>query len=389
MADHGALRPETILQHLGESTKPYGAVAPPLVQTSLFVFDSVDDFWAGEAWQLDTWKYSRLSNPTVELAEKKIAALEHTEAAKLFASGMAAISAAILSCVNKGDHIVAVDSIYGPTRMFLNEMLPRFGVEATFVVGEDPEDFVRACRPNTKLFCLESPTSIIFRMQDLEAVVAIARERGITTMIDNSYSSPIMQTPADFGIDMVVHSATKYFGGFSDTVAGVVAGKREKLSQIMYHEGQLLGGCIAPFNAWLILRSLRTLAIKVRAHAETANTLAAWVKEQKWAARLYHVGDSDYPQAELRDRQMKGSAGLICFQPVVQDVDTLKTFVESLELFQLGVSWGGHESLAVPLTFQPMDWPEPKWLVRLFCGLEHADDLIADLNQAALKVGWY
>lgn len=387
MTEFEGLQPETILQHLGEEHKAFGAVAPPLVQSSLFVFDSVDEFWSSEAWELNTWKYTRLSNPTTEMAEKKIAALEKTEVCRLFASGMAAISAGIMSCVNAGDHVVAVDSIYGPTRLFLTEMMARFGVEVTFVVGEDPADFERACRPNTKLFCLESPTSIIYRLQDFKAVVAIAKERGIVTMADNSYASPIKQRPAEFGVDIVVHSATKFFGGFSDAVAGALCCSKARMQKLMHHEGQLLGACISPFNAWLILRTLRTLPIKVRAHGQTAQTVTAWLREQPWVVKVFYV-DDQHPQADLVKAQMESGGGLITFRPISQEVEEYKRFVETLNLFQLGVSWGGHESLAVPLQMHPMDWEAPEWMVRIYCGLEHPNDLIADLDQAAKAAGW-
>jgi cystathionine beta-lyase/cystathionine gamma-synthase len=387
MSDIRELHPETILQHLGEEYKAFGAVAPPLVQTSLFVFNTVDEFWSSESWQLETWKYSRLSNPTTEMAEKKIAALEKTEVCRLFASGMAAISAGIMSCVNAGDHVIALDSIYGPTRLFLTEMLARFGVEVSFVVGEDPADFERACKPNTKLFCLETPSSIIFRLQDLEAVVAIAKARGITTMADNSYATPIKQRPAEFGVDIIVHSATKFFGGHSDAVAGALCCSTAHMQKLMHHEGQLLGGCISPFNAWLILRSLRTLSIKVKAHGETAAELATWLKAREWISKVFYV-DADHPQAALAAKQMSSGGGLITFRPDSQNLDQIKVFIEALRFFQLGVSWGGHESLAVPLQMHPMDWDAPEWLVRIYCGLEHPQDLIADLEQAAQKAGW-
>ncbi|MGE0002483.1 MAG: PLP-dependent aspartate aminotransferase family protein [Fimbriimonadaceae bacterium] len=376
-------RPETICQHEGEQRKVLGAVVPPIFQNTLFVHDAWESFESAVGFPVGgPYHYSRVSNPTLEAAERKIAALEGTEDARLFSSGMAAIAAGIMGSVEAGSHVVCVDSIYGPTRTLLTDYLQKFGIETVYVVGEDPEDFVRASLPETSLWLLESPTSIIFRLQDLAAVSRLARERGIVTMIDNSYSSPIFQQPHTLGVDLVAHTVSKYLGGHSDVVGGALCGSNERMEPIRKHEYELLGSAMSPFNAWLVNRSMRTLGLRMKAVQRSSGHIASWLADRPEVARIFYVGAPDFGQAELRDRQMSGTGGLVTFEPATNTREWCKAFTESLRLFQLGVSWGGHESLVVPLEFHPMDWPEPRWLVRLYCGLEHGDDHVADLAQA-------
>ncbi|MBX3111345.1 MAG: aminotransferase class I/II-fold pyridoxal phosphate-dependent enzyme [Fimbriimonadaceae bacterium] len=376
-------RPETLIQHLAEETHDRHAVVPPIYQTSLFVYDDVETFRKSfQSDEPDLHTYSRVSNPTLDVAEKKIAALEGTDRCRLFSSGMAAISAAIMSCVRSGSHVVCVDTVYGPTRIFLTDYLPRFGVTVTFVDGRDPADFERATTEATTLYYLESPSSVLFRLQDLAAVAAIAKARGISTVCDNSWASPVYQQPARLGIDIVVHSATKYLGGHSDVVAGALCTDSKRFNTLLDAEISLFGGTLPPFPAWLVLRGLRTLPVRLRAVGETATTVAKYLQTRPEVEEVFYVGLPDYPQADLRDKQLNGVTGLVTFMPAAQDEAKVVAFVEKLRLFQIGVSWGGHESLAVPLQQQPMDWPESRWLVRLYCGLEHPDDLIADLDNA-------
>ncbi|MCW5937416.1 MAG: PLP-dependent transferase [Fimbriimonadaceae bacterium] len=376
-------RPDTLCQHLGEESNPHGAVIPPIFQNTLFVHESWDSFEEAAACDgQGRFHYSRMGNPTLDVAERKIAALEGTDRCRLLASGMAAISCAIMACVKAGSHVICVDGVYGPTRKFLSEYLPRFGIETTYVVGEDPENFVRATRPETSLYFLESPGSLIFRLQDLAAVAAVAKERGICTAIDNSFSSPIHQQPAKFGIDYVCHTVSKYLGGHSDVIGGALCCSAERMRTLVFGESELFGASMSPFNAWLVNRSMRTLGLRVRAAGRNATLVANWLRGRPEVARLFFVGSDDFPQAGLRDRQMTGVGGLLAFEPRFQTREEMRRFTEALRLFQMGVSWGGHESLAVPLELQPMDWPEKRWIVRLYCGLEDPDDLIGDLEGA-------
>lgn len=373
---------ETMLQHLGEEEHVFGAVTPPIFQTSLFVFDNCDDFAASFEAPTKRANYSRIGNPTVDVVNQKIAALEHCEEGMVFTSGMSAISAAILSEVESGAHLVCVDTCYGPTKQFVTEYLPRFGVSHTLVEGTCADEVIGAFRPETRLVYLESPSSIVFRMQDLETITGAAHDRGITVAMDNSYSSPIFQTPHDFGVDIILHSATKYLAGHSDVVAGALATDRERMNRIRKAELPLLGAILPPFPAWLLLRGLRTLPVRMRHVQETGNAIAGWLQTRPEVEQVFHVGSPNHPQRELIEKYLRGSTGLLTFEPKIQDFDRLKCFADSLEIFQMGVSWGGHESLCVPLPYHPMGWPEPRWLVRLYCGLEHPRDLVMDLEQA-------
>jgi len=377
-------KPETIIQHLGEEEHLLGAVVPPIFQNSLFTFESADEFEASfqQSSPTKTYNYSRIANPTVDIAEKKIAALEKCEACKLFNSGMAAISSAIFSCIRCNDHIVAVDTCYGPTKSFLSEYLTKFGVETTFVDGSDTEVLFASVRENTKVIYLESPSSILFRLQDFEAITARAKALGISTIADNSYSSPIFQNPAALGVDLVVHSATKYIAGHSDVIAGVVAGTYDRIGALVSQEVQYFGSILAPFPAWLLLRGLRTLPLRMKAHESTGNRLARSIVGHLKLEEIFHVGLEDFPQSPLRDRQMRGTGGLFSFIPKCQHKDALKRFAEKFQIFQMGVSWGGFESLVVPLPYRALDWPSERWVIRLFCGLENPDDLEQDLHQA-------
>lgn len=376
--------PETLIQHFAEEEHILGAVVPPIFQNSLFVFESADQFEASfdPVNNPGKYNYSRIGNPTLDILERKLAKLEHTDAAKVFGSGMAAISAAIMSCVETGAHVVCVDTAYGPTMQFLRDYLPRFGVETTFVEGLKSEEIFDACRPNTKLIYLESPGSIVFRIQDLAAIASFAKSRGILTAIDNSYSTPLLQNPANFGIDIIVHTATKYLGGHSDVVSGALCCSRSHMDRIMGGELPLLGGILGPFPAWLLLRGLRTLRVRMDAHERAGNRMAQYLLSHPKVEHVYHVGLPDHPQRALIEKQMRGSGGLLTFQPKCQDKPTLKRFAESLEIFQMGVSWGGFESLCVPLPFKTLSWKQERWLVRLYCGLESIEDLIADVDQA-------
>ena len=379
------MRPDTVLQHLGEEAHYCGAVTPPIFQTSLFVHDTVESLRgmiSDPTESQEKYVYSRMGNPTLRSAEKKLAALEGTEDALLFSSGMAAISAAIMQCVRPGDHVVCVDSAYGPTRNFLTEYLAAWGVETTFVVGEDAEEFRRAARPNTRLFYLESPSSVLFRFQDLRAVCGLAKERGLKTVADNSYATPLFQQPYKLGVDIVVHSATKYIAGHSDVVAGALCASEETCQAVVMGEGQYFGGRLAPFEAWLLQRGLRTLRLRVQHAEKQGRAVFEFLRSRREVERIFHAADPEGEGHSLFQTQMEGSTALVSFMPVVQDEAKVTAFCEALDLYQIGVSWGGFESLVVPIHGKPMDWPDEKWVIRLYSGLEDIGDLLADLDQA-------
>ncbi|HSI71992.1 MAG TPA: PLP-dependent aspartate aminotransferase family protein [Fimbriimonas sp.] len=382
--EHAEYGLNTMLAHYGEEEKLKGAVTPPIFQNSLFVFPTMEELLEA---MYDTpagppHHYSRVGNPTTALAEKKIAKLEGAEACKLFGTGMGAISAAVISCVKAGSHVIAADTCYGPVRDFVSKYLDRFGVTYTWVDGRCPEEFFDAIRPETSLIYLESPSSLVFRLQDIEAVAKFARQKGIATIMDNTYNTPLHMQPLSVGVDMVVHSGTKYFGGHSDITAGAVATSNERANKMIRGEIAYFGAILHPFSAWLLNRGLRTLPLRLKRHEETANTIAAWLDDRPEIDVVHHLGLPSYPQRDLMRKMMTGTGGLFSFEPKVQDEAKVMAFANSLKLFQRGISWGGHESLVVALKCQPLGYTEERWIVRLFCGLEDAPDLIRDLDQA-------
>ncbi len=375
-----------IINHLGEDRESYfNAVTPPVFQTSNFAFKSVDDLRKSIADEKNNYIYSRGNNPTIDILCKKIAALEDTDEALAFASGMAAISAAILSCINSGDHIVSVRNNYSWTNMLMTRFLPRFGIETTFVDGRDNENFKKAIRKNTKIIYLESPNSLTFELQDISAVAAIARSAGITTLIDNSYSSPLTQSPASMGIDIVLHSASKYLGGHSDIVAGIVCGSHDNILKIFNNEFMGLGGIISPFNAWLMLRGLRTLPARIDRIASTTEKVVAYLENHQMIKEVLHPLSKQHPQYDLAVKQMIKPTGLFSVRLAIDDKNKTETFVNSLRQFLIGVSWGGHESLVFPASSFDEKRTKENYsdnLVRFYIGLDEPDALIGDLEQA-------
>ncbi|MDW8105142.1 MAG: PLP-dependent aspartate aminotransferase family protein [Armatimonadota bacterium] len=366
---------EEICLHWGEEPERFlGAIVPPLFQNSLFAVPSV------EARSSSRYIYTREANPTTDLLNAKMAALEGTEEARCFASGMAAISAALLSQLRGGDHVVCVKHVYYPTRLLLQEHLSRFGVEVTFVQGTRVEDFEQALRPHTRVFYLESPTSINFWLQPLEEVCALARAHGVTTIIDNTWATPLFQRPSQLGVDIVVHSASKYLGGHSDVIAGVVCTSREHIEAI-HREMTLLGGILDPFAAWLVLRGLRTLPTRLQQHQHNALQVAQWLSTHPAVHNVLYPGLPSHPQHELARRQMRGFSGLLSFTLKRNSREAAAAVVNALRLFHIGPSWGGYESLALPMRIEDYDG-EMRWGLRIHVGLEPAERLIADLEQA-------
>jgi cystathionine beta-lyase/cystathionine gamma-synthase len=375
-----------IINHLGEDRDLYqNAITPPIFQTSNFAFSNVEELRKSIADEKNSHIYSRGNNPTLDILCKKLAALEETEEALAFSSGMAAISSALISFTNSGDHIISVRNNYSWTNMMMSRFLPRFGVETSFVDGRDPENFRKAIKKNTKLIYLESPNSLTFELQDIEAVATIAKQAGITTLIDNSYSSPLTQLPASMGIDIILHSASKYLGGHSDIVAGVVCGSSGHIRKIFENEYMGLGGILSPFNAWLMLRGLRTLQARVERIASTTIKVLEYLEGSSMIAEVLHPFSASHPQHALAVRQMKRPGGLFSVRLTTKDPEKIEKFVNSLRQFIIGVSWGGHESLVFPaIAFDDGRTKEgyTNNLVRFYIGLDDAESLIKDLEQA-------
>jgi cystathionine beta-lyase len=380
-----------ILTHLGEDReRGYDAVVPPIVQSGNFTYPTVAAMRAVVQQEMDRPLYTRGFNPTVAILRKKIAALEHAEDALVFSSGSAAIAAAVMSFTKAGDHIVCVQKPYSWTRKLLAELLVRFGVEHTFVDGTDAENYRRAIKPNTTFFILESPNSLTFELQDIAAVAAIAKEHGIITLCDNSFNSPLYQNPIDLGVDMVAHSATKYLNGHSDVVAGALAGSRAHMRQVMSKEFMTLGAAPSPHDAWLLMRGLRTLPLRMERSADNAEKVARFLETHPKVKIVHWPGLESHPQHALAKKQMKRVAGLMSIELDAPDVAAVERFCDNLKTFLIAVSWGGYESLQWPVC--ALQGPSgyytdlPFTMIRLYVGLEDPNELIADLEQALEQV---
>jgi cystathionine beta-lyase/cystathionine gamma-synthase len=368
-----------IINEYGEDRELYfNAVAPPIIQTSNFVFKTVEGIRQAFADEYSSFLYSRGKNPTVEILRKKLAALEGAEDCLVLNSGAAAIFAAVIANVKAGDHIVSVDKPYSWAQKMFNEILPKFGVTTTYVDGRYIENFERAILPNT---------AVIY----LEAVAELARSENIITICDNSYCSPLYQQPILFGIDLVLHSATKYIGGHSDTVAGVLCGSREMIARIFKLEYMNIGSGIQPFNAWLLIRGLRTLPTRLEQITKTTREIVAYLKSHPQVEQVIFPFDEDFPQYELAKKQMKNACGLLTFVIKANGIEQIEQFCESLKHIFMAVSWGGHESLILPkcagMDKNNFDLANKEHrMIRLYCGLEEADYLKKDLSQAFERI---
>ena len=374
-------RAMAILAHDGEHA--YEAVVPPIVQTSLFTFGSYAEMEETYRGQKVRPTYTRGLNPTVRLFEEKMAALECGEDAIGFASGMAAISSAVLAFVQPGDRIVCVEHVYPDAYRLFQTYLKRMNVTVDYVDGRDL-DAVRRALPGARLFYMESPTSWLMHVHDVAALARIARENGALSIIDNSWASPVFQQPLTLGCDLVVHSASKYSGGHSDVVAGVVIGSKALIGEIRSRIYPYLGGKLSPFDAWLLLRGLRTLPIRMKAHEAAALHVARALADRPDVVAVYHPGlGNGLPDG------LQGSSGLFSFE--FDDSVDIARFADALRFFKLGVSWGGHESLVVPAQVvrvqaagpnSAIDFGVSERIVRLHVGLEGQEALVEDLSQA-------
>lgn len=374
-------RAMAILAHDGDHA--YEAVVPPIAQTSLFTFGSYAEMEETYRGQKVRPTYTRGLNPTVRLFEEKMAALECGEDAIGFASGMAAISSAVLAFVQPGDRIVCVEHVYPDAYRLFQTYLKRMNVTVEYVDGRDL-DAVRRAVPGARLFYMESPTSWLMHIHDVAALAQIARDNDVLSIIDNSWASPIFQQPLTLGVDLVVHSASKYIGGHSDVVAGVVVGSSQLIGEIRSRIYPYLGGKLSPFDAWLLLRGLRTLPIRMKAHEASALHVARQLAERPDVVAVYHPGLGN----TLPDG-LQGTSGLFSFE-FDGSVDIAR-FADALRLFKLGVSWGGHESLVVPAQVvrvqaagpnSAIDFGVSERIVRLHVGLEGQEALLEDLSQA-------
>jgi len=373
------------LGHDEETSAAEGAMMPPSVQTSLFARERLETLFEALDDEFTHAVYSRGRNPTVRVLEAKLAKLERGEAAKCFASGIGAVSAVLLGLLRQGDHVVFANQVYGPT-LQLAEHLTGFGVTYTHVIQPDPNAIARAMRPNTRLFFFESPGSMTFRQLDIAGLTAMARERGAITAIDNSWATPLFQKPLTLGVDLVVHSLSKYVGGHSDVIGGAVIGSTELVRHIFTKAFMLNGATPAPFDAFLLIRGLRTLPARLRGHERDALAVARFLASHPAVRQVFHPALCE-EEAPLTGRQLTGFSGLFAFELVDDRFESLCRLINALKCFRIGVSWGGVESLVItPNRGNNAEALRrrgiPPGTVRLSVGLEGAQVLIEDLDRA-------
>lgn len=381
-----------ILNQLGEDREQYlYAVAPPVFQSSNFYFKDVESLRKAFNHQHKIPLYTRGSNPTVNILRKKIAALAGSEDALAFGSGIAATCAAVLGNIQAGEHAVCVKKPYGWTNTLFTKFLPRYGVQTTMVDGTDINNFINVLQPNTKIIYIESPNTFTYELQDIEAVVKLAKEKNLITIIDNSYSTSLGQRCIEMGVDIEVHSATKYYGGHSDVVAGYLMGSKKMVQHIFETQLMNFGGITSPHDAWLLLRSLRTLPIRLKQINQTAMQITEWLEQQAKVEKVIYPFLKSFPQYELAKKQMKFANGLFTILLKAENVSQVELFCNSLKRFLIAVSWGSYESLIMPACSFPVDpnTQQPAYpfnMIRFYVGLEDVEDLKEDLVQAFQKI---
>lgn len=377
----------TLIHHGYDAAEHKGSLTPPLFQTSTYTFETAQQGEASFAGEDSAYIYSRLGNPTVELFEERMAALEEGEAALAFGSGMAAISGTLLAFLKAGDHIVCSNGLYGCTYGFLEVLEEKFAITHTLCEMETAEEIKNSIQPNTKIIFVETPINPTMKLIDLELVIKVAKQHGLLVIVDNTFSSPYLQRPLTIGCDIVLHSATKYIGGHGDVVAGVTICKTNELAEKIRPIRKDVGGIMAPFDAWLLLRGLKTLAVRMDRHSENAEKIAAFLRTHEL------VEDVWYPEGMLANRQMKRGGGVLSFT-VKGGKEEAQAVMDNLKLIAIAVSLGDTETLIQhPATMTHAVIPKhvreqmgiSDNLLRLSAGLESWEDIVFDLAQALQK----
>ncbi len=384
-----------IINQLGENREDYfNAAIPPIFSNSNFLFSNVEDMRAAMIKKNNVPFYTRGHNPTTRILENKIAALEKTESSIALSSGMAAISTAILSQVKSGEHMISVKQPYTGTDKLLKEILPKHGIEISFVDGKDSNNFVKRIKRNTKLIYLESPNSWTYEMQDLEGISKIAKKNNIITIIDNSYASPINCNPSDWGIDIVVHSATKYIGGHANAMGGVICSSNEIIDEIYNSEFKLLGGVLSPFNSWLFINGLRTLKIRMNYVSHSTPKVVEFLEENNKVKSVLYPHSKNFNQKDLVKKYLKKPCGQFTLILNTENEKKIEKFCNNLNYFRMAASWGGHESLIFPeiarydikSKYYSKTELLPKNYIRFYIGLEETDDIINDISDSLKKI---
>jgi len=380
----------TLAVHAGEDlTKHDGAVSVPVYNASVFAFSDAESGAAIHNYQKPGYFYGKLGNPTQDALERAVAELERGESALAFASGMAAVSASVLTLVKSGDHIVAPESMYSTTTIFFQELNEKFGIETSFIDAANAENYANAARENTKIFWIETPSNPLLKITDIEAVAKIAKEKKITTIADNTFATPFNQRPLDLGVDVVIHSATKYLGGHSDLTAGLMVGKSEIVERARLRTTKLYGGNIAPQVAWLVLRGIKTLALRMERHNQNAYAIVNMLANHKKVKAVFYPALKTHQNYEIAAKQMSGFGGMVAFD--VGTVGSGQSLVNNVKLCTLATSLGGVETIiqhSASMTHATIAREErirtgiADGLIRLSVGVEDEAELITDLENA-------
>ena len=384
-------RIETMAVHAGEGPCPTtGALDTPIYMSSTFAAATTDELAARFEEKQEGYVYTRYGNPTVKALEDKMAALEGAEAGMAAATGMAAITTAILAFVKAGDHVVASSSIYGAAYNFINEKLPRMGVESTFVGSRKVGEFERALRGNTRVIYFETPSNPVLQLVDIPALAELAKSRGMKTVIDNTFATPVLQRPLDQGIDVAVHSATKYLCGHGDAMGGLILGRRDYIHRVYRDILRDFGGVISPFNAWVILRGIRTLPLRMKASCANAWRITDFLNSHPKVEKVNYPGLPSHPGHDLARKQMKAFGAMVSFEPK-GGYDAGRKVMDAVKVFSRAASLGDTRSLILhPASSSHRAVPREErlaigitdGLVRLSVGIEAGEDLISDLEQA-------
>ena len=387
---NSTLHPDTLLVHAGTLRSQFGETSEALFLTQGHVYDSAEQCEQRFLGNNDGFIYARFSNPTVQMFESRVAALEGAEAARATATGMAAVTAALMGLVRAGDHVVAARALFGSCRYVVEEHLPRYGVESTLVDGPNLEAWQAAIRPNTQVFFLESPATPTLEIIDIKAVADLAHSVGAVLVVDNVFATALWQKPLALGADCVVYSATKHMDGQGRCLGGVILASKDFIDKNVHTLLRQTGPAMSPFNAWVMLKALETFPLRVRRQTETAGIVAEWLASHARVNTLRYPGRKDHPQAELIARQMHGGSSLIAFEVGATKADAFR-FLNALKIVRISNNLGDSKSLAVHpgTTTHQRFTPEQRKemgvgdnLVRMSIGLEHPDDLIADIAAA-------
>jgi len=391
---HDKWKLATRVIHAGHIKDSSGALVSPLCQSATFVFDTAEQGAARFAGDEAGYIYTRLGNPTTAELERKMAVLEGSEAATATASGMAAISSALLANLSQGDHLVASKAVYGCTFSLMTSQLVKFGIQVTLVDFNDLSTVCDAITPATKVIFCETPVNPHLDVFDLDGIAAIAKQYGLISIVDNTFMTPLLQQPLSHGIDIVIHSATKYLNGHGDVIAGVICGSNEQIDKIKYETLKDLGGVLSPHDAWLILRGLKTLDVRLERHCDNAEVIAQYLLNHSKVTKVYYPGIKGHSGHQFMGTQMKRAGGVIAFELDASLQQSIR-FINSLRLFAIAVSLGDAESLIqhpASMTHSPYSDEELEAagigasLLRISVGLESVEDLIVDLEQALSQV---